>query len=56
MAMVEDVSLEDLCLDFTIPGYDIELRVRPGVSVHVTVHVTNGQTSASRPSNSGDSR
>jgi hypothetical protein len=25
--MVESVSIEDLALDFTIPGYDIELRV-----------------------------
>jgi hypothetical protein len=23
----ESVSIEDLALDFTIPGYDIELRV-----------------------------
>src|SRR5438552_3638955 len=25
--MVEQVSFEDLSLDFTVPGYDIELRV-----------------------------
>ncbi len=25
--MVESVDIEDLALDFTIPGYDIELRV-----------------------------
>ena len=24
---VEDVNIEDLGLDFTVPGYDIELRV-----------------------------
>lgn len=28
VAMVESVTIEDLALDFTIPGYDIELRVR----------------------------
>jgi E3 ubiquitin-protein ligase TRIP12 len=27
VAMVESVTIEDLALDFTIPGYDIELRV-----------------------------
>lgn len=26
--MMEKVNVEDLALDFTIPGYDIELRVR----------------------------
>ena len=25
--MVEQISVEDLALDFTVPGYDIELRV-----------------------------
>lgn len=30
VAMVESVAVEDLALDFTIPGYDIELRVRSG--------------------------
>lgn len=25
--VVDDISVEDLALDFTIPGYDIELRV-----------------------------
>ena len=28
VAKIEQVSIEDLALDFTIPGYDIELRVR----------------------------
>lgn len=28
VAKIEKVSIEDLALDFTIPGYDIELRVR----------------------------
>ena len=28
VAKIEQVSIEDLSLDFTIPGYDIELRVR----------------------------
>ena len=28
VAKIEHVSIEDLALDFTIPGYDIELRVR----------------------------
>jgi E3 ubiquitin-protein ligase TRIP12 len=28
VAMVESVAIEDLALDFTIPGYDIELWVR----------------------------
>ena len=28
LAKIEQVSIEDLALDFTIPGYDIELRVR----------------------------
>ena len=27
VAKIEKVSIEDLALDFTIPGYDIELRV-----------------------------
>jgi len=27
VAMVEQVSVEDLALDFTVPGYDMELRV-----------------------------
>ena len=26
--MIEQIDVEDLALDFTIPGYDIELRVR----------------------------
>lgn len=29
VAQIEQVNVEDLALDFTIPGYDIELRVRP---------------------------
>lgn len=28
VARIEKVTIEDLELDFTIPGYDIELRVR----------------------------
>jgi E3 ubiquitin-protein ligase TRIP12 len=28
IAAIEKVNVEDLALDFTIPGYDIELRVR----------------------------
>jgi E3 ubiquitin-protein ligase TRIP12 len=28
VAKIERVNIEDLVLDFTIPGYDIELRVR----------------------------
>jgi hypothetical protein len=28
----EKVDVEDLALDFTIPGYDIELRVIPSPS------------------------
>lgn len=28
VALVEGVDVEDLALDFTVPGYDIELRVR----------------------------
>lgn len=29
VALIENVSIDDLALDFTIPGYDIELRVSP---------------------------
>jgi len=35
LAMVEDVNVEDLALDFTIPGYDIEL-IPGGRDVSVT--------------------
>lgn len=27
VAVVEGINVEDLALDFTIPGYDIELKV-----------------------------
>lgn len=29
VALIENVNIEDLALDFTIPGSDIELRVSP---------------------------
>ena len=32
VAKIERVNIEDLALDFTIPGYDIELRVSAVVS------------------------
>ena len=28
IGLIEMVSVEDLALDFTVPGYDIELKVR----------------------------
>ena len=33
VAKIERVNIEDLALDFTIPGYDIELRVSALVSI-----------------------
>jgi E3 ubiquitin-protein ligase TRIP12 len=33
VAKIERVNIEDLALDFTIPGYDIELRVSAVVSI-----------------------
>lgn len=35
--MVEYVTIEDLALDFTIPGHDIELRVSRLVCVFLTL-------------------
>ena len=40
--MVEEISVDDLELDFTIPGYDIELCVRgfPAVFAYPIENVT----------------
>jgi len=40
VAKIERTSIEDLALDFTIPGYDIELRPH-GKEVHVTLENVN---------------
>jgi E3 ubiquitin-protein ligase TRIP12 len=39
----EKVDIEDLALDFTIPGYDIELRVRSFVNTSPSELTTSSQ-------------
>ncbi|KAG6902593.1 hypothetical protein C0995_014600 [Termitomyces sp. Mi166 len=42
VAKVESISIEDLALDFTLPGYDIELKVRRDlVSSHHQLSLTS---------------